>query len=49
MPIFNPKSEARWRGAGIVFCAAVSPAMNKKSVAMAKSLLVMSVVYGGIV
>ena len=45
MPTLSPKSEARGRGLGVTFCAAAKVGINK-SVAMAKSLFGMGVVYG---
>jgi hypothetical protein len=45
MPTFRPRSEARGRGLGVTFCAAANVEINE-SVAMAKSLLGMGVVYG---
>ena len=45
MPTLSPKSEVRGRGLGVTFCAAANLGINK-SVAMAKSLFGMGVVYG---
>src|ERR1700730_5609243 len=46
MPTLRPKSEARGRGLGVVFWAAMNAAVNTKTVTMAKNLLRMRVVYG---